>query len=219
MKTELIPSYLWRLIRLTIAFMAFGLANTMMINAAIGSSSWVALNQGLALHLPLTVGQANTAVGLVIIAIDFLMREPIGIGTFMNAVLIGQFNDMWTAMGIFPTPDTYIMRLVLLLASLFLSAGASVLYMGAAMGCGPRDTLMVMINKKIEKLTMGQVIIIVSVIVLAVSWLLGAPVGLGTVICFTLQGTVTDIVQKALPFKPTKVKHENMLDTLRNLRK
>lgn len=218
MKKNLYLSYAKRIFHLLIAFLIFGLTNTMMINAAIGSSSWVALNQGIALHTPLTVGQANTIVGLVIIAVDFLMKEPIGFGTIMNAILIGQFNDMWNALGIFPTPETYFMRLLLLVASLFLAAGASVLYMNAAMGCGPRDTLMVMINKKVEKLSMGQIIIVVSVIVLVAGWALGAPVGLGTVICFTLQGTITDIVQKALHFKPTKVKHENMVDTLRNLK-
>jgi uncharacterized membrane protein YczE len=91
--------------------------------------------------------------------------------------------------------------------------------MGAALGCGPRDTMMVMINKKLEKLGYGTVSIIVSAIVTFAAWLLGAPIGIGTLIIFLAGGTIMNMVFRLVKFTPKDVVHENLLDTIKALRK
>jgi uncharacterized membrane protein YczE len=164
------------------------------------------------------VGQVNIAISYIIIAIDLLFKQPIGIGSLLNAFFVGWFTDFWLSLSLFTQPESYLLRLLMLFASMVISAFGSVLYMGASLGCGPRDTMMVMINKKLAKLGYGTVTIMVSAIVTAVAWLLGAPIGIGTLIVFLAGGTIMNLVFKLVKFTPKDVVHENLLDTIKALR-
>ena len=217
MNMNVFKNRLLRIPRLMIGLCLFGMSATIQIAAAIGTASWTALNQGIALHLPVTVGQVNIAISYIIIVIDLLCRQPIGIGSLLNAFFVGWFTDFWLSLGLFSQPQSYILRLLMLLVSMVISAFGSVLYMGAGLGCGPRDTMMVMINKKMAKFGYGTVSIIVSAIVTAAAWLLGAPIGIGTFIVFIAGGTVMNLIFKIVGFVPKDVAHENLLDTIKAL--
>ncbi len=219
MNTDVLKNRLLRLPRLLLGLCLFGMSASIQIAAAIGTASWTALNQGIALHLPVTVGQVNIAISYIIIAIDLLFRQPIGIGSLLNAFFVGWFTDFWLGLSLFSQPESYILRLLMLFVSMVISAFGSILYMGAALGCGPRDTMMVMINKKLEKLGYGTVSIIVSAIVTFAAWLLGAPIGIGTLIIFLAGGTIMNMVFRLVKFTPKDVVHENLLDTIKALRK
>ena len=213
MNTDVLKNRLSRLPRLMLGLCLFGMSASIQIAAAIGTASWTALNQGIALHIPATVGQVATAISYIIIAIDLLCRQPIGFGSLMNATFVGWFTDFWLETGIFVQPESYVLRLLMLFVSMLISSIGSVLYMGAALGCGPRDTMMVMINKKLQKLGYGTV----SIIVFA-AWLLGAPIGIGTLIVFIAGGTIMNLVFRIVHFSPKDVVHENAIETIKALR-
>ncbi len=217
MNISILKNRILRLPRLMIGLCLFGMSASIQIAAAIGTASWTALNQGIALHLPVTVGQVNIAISYIIIVIDLLYKQPIGVGSLLNAFFVGWFTDLWLSLGLFSQPQSYILRLFMLLVSMVISAFGSVLYMGAAMGCGPRDTMMVMINKKMARFGYGTVSIIVSAIVTAAAWILGAPIGIGTFIVFIAGGTVMNLIFKMVGFVPKDVVHENLLETIRAL--
>ena len=215
MNKEILFDRLKRIPRLMLGLCLFGMSASIQIAAAIGTASWTALNQGIAMHLPITVGQVNIAISYIIIAIDLICRQPIGFGSLLNAFFVGWFTDFWLELSLFSQPESYILRLLMLLISMIISAFGSVLYMGAAMGCGPRDTMMVMFNKKLAKLGYGTVSIIVSAVVTAIAWLLGAPIGIGTLIVFVAGGTIMNFIFKLVKFSPKDVVHENALETLK----
>ena len=217
MNTEVLKNRLSRLPKLMIGLCLFGMSASIQIAAAIGTASWTALNQGIALHIPFTVGQVATAVSYIIIGIDLLCRQPIGFGSLLNATFVGIFTDFWLDVGIFTQPESYELRLLMLFASMFISSIGSVLYMSAALGCGPRDTMMVMINRKLAKLGYGTVTIIVSAVVTFAAWLLGAPIGIGTLIVFIAGGTIMNMVFKVVHFVPKDIVHENAIDTIKAL--
>lgn len=89
--------------------------------------------------------------GVVIIAIDFLLREKVGFGTILNAVLIGKFYDLIAWLDILSSQDTLLSGIGLMLLGQFVIALASFLYIGAGLGCGPRDALMVALESGFQK--------------------------------------------------------------------
>ena len=62
--------------------------------------------------------------------------------------------------------------------------------MWAGLGCGPRDTLLVGLAKHLRRIPIGAVSIVLLTLVTAVGYLLGGPVGIGTLICAFCFGPV-----------------------------
>ena len=103
-----------------------------------------------------------------------------------------------------------------LLGQLVLSF-ATILYMSPALGCGPRDTLMVILGKKLPKLPIGAVKFGIEALVLVIGILLGAPFGVGTVLVMALQAGIFQFVCKLCRFEPRSLSHESILDTFRRV--
>ena len=80
----------------------FALGNFLTVKANIGQAPWNVFNLGLANHLPLTYGQVSIIVSFLVVAADLLLREPIGLGTLLDAVLVGAFFDLYDALGLLP---------------------------------------------------------------------------------------------------------------------
>ena len=127
------------------------------------------------------MGQISILVGIIIVIIDAIMGEGIGWATFGNVILIGTFLDMFEAMNIIPYATNLFSGLIMLLIGIALSALATVIYLKPALGSGPRDGLMLAINKRTSK-SVGQVRVVIELSALFAGWLLGGSVGIGTVI-------------------------------------
>ena len=95
---------------------------------------------------------------------------------------------------------------------------ANVLYMIPALGCGPRDTLMVIVGKKFPKAPIGAAKFGIDVFALAIGVLLGAPFGIGTVLVMALQAGIFQFACRVCRFEPRSVNHEDVLDTIRRIR-
>lgn len=182
---------------------------------AIGLSPWNAFNEGLSRTLPISFGTASICVGLIVIIADIILREQIGVGTFLDAFVIGAGTDFFDAIDILPELDSYFAKIPVFLIGLTLLCFGQYLYMYNGLSCGPRDSLLVALGKRFPKTTIGTINNIIFAIVLFASWALGATIGIGTVIAVFGNGKIMDMVFAAVSFEPRSVKHEDVITTLK----
>ena len=134
-----------------VGLLIFALGSYFQIQANFGMSPWNSLSQGLSMNYPVTFGTANIIVSFIIIFVDILMKEPIGIGTILNAIVIGAGTDVFLAIGFLPTQTTFIGKLLVLVAGIVITCLGQFVYMKACLSCGPRDSLMVGLGKRFPK--------------------------------------------------------------------
>lgn len=174
-----------RLGLLLVGLLLYGLGLRLMIDAGVGVAPWDVLHTGLASRLPLTVGQAGIATGLLVVSLSrLLLRQPIGLGTVLNAVLIGLFVDTFAFL---PQPQSLPLRWAELLAGTALVGLATGTYVAAGLGAGPRDGLVLGLAR-VANLPVAAVRIAIELSVLALGWWLGGSLGLGTATFALLSG-------------------------------
>jgi uncharacterized membrane protein YczE len=139
------------------------------------------LNQGIAKHTPLSFGIANTVVALVVLAVAWRLGATIGPGTAANALLIGVLVDVLTRTHVFAGvgDESVLVRALVLVAGILVMGGASALYIGGALGAGPRDSLMLVLSRRTGRRA-GLVRTVLESSVTAVGFALGGKVGIGT---------------------------------------
>jgi uncharacterized membrane protein YczE len=171
-----------RLILLVVGLFLFAAGIVALLESRLGLSPWDVLHQGLARHTPLTFGEANIAVSVIVVAVAFRLGAHIGIGTVANAILVGSFVQLLSSIGsvaaLAQTPLS--VRLVLLLAGLVFMGVGTGLYLGADLGAGPRDSLMV-VGARRTPFRIGVVRATLELAALVVGFALGGTVGIGTV--------------------------------------
>ncbi|GAB3285608.1 membrane protein [Sinomonas notoginsengisoli] len=168
-----------RLGRLFLGLFLYGIAIALLLRSGLGSSPWDVLGQGIACVSGLSFGTATVAISVVVLAGWIPLRQRPGWGTLFNTVLIGPFADLGLAW--IPAGHDVAWQAGALAGGLVLLAAASALYIGAGLGPGPRDGLMTGLVGR----TGWAVWIVRSGIelsVVALGWLLGGTVGIGTAV-------------------------------------
>ncbi len=196
---------------------AFGVHLTVFAN--IGLAPWDCLGMGIARHTPLNYGLAMTMVALLVLGIDLLMKEKIGYGTVIDALLTGNFVQMYNDLN--PLPENHSVPagiLIMLCGFVFMAVGMWI-YMSAGQCCGPRDTLLVGLGKRLRRLPIGVVGMLLWAAVLALGWLLGGPVGIGTLLGTFGAGSVMQFVYQCLRFEPRDIVHRDIAAATRELAK
>jgi uncharacterized membrane protein YczE len=175
--------YVARSASLAFGLLLFALGIVLILESGLGLSPWDVLNQGLAKHTPLSFGMANVAVALVVLAVGWSLGGRPGAGTVANAVLVGSFIQGLTAIdALARLSDTGLgVRIPLLLAGVWLIGPASAFYIGADLGAGPRDTLM-LVGARRTRFRIGVVRALLELSALAVGIALGGTFGFGTVL-------------------------------------
>lgn len=205
----------WLQIAVGLAVFALGVHLT--IYANIGLAPWDCLGMGISYHTFLNYGLAMTVMSLVILLIDILLRERIGYGTIIDALLTGNLVQLYNNLNPLPeNRNVWVGILVMLTGFVFMALGMWI-YMSAAQCCGPRDSLLVGLGKRMPKQPIGVVEIILWAVVLLIGWLLGGPVGIGTVISTFGAGAVMQFVYSLLHFEPREVKHRDVIEVTREL--
>ncbi|MCU1414456.1 MAG: hypothetical protein JWN80_1796 [Microbacteriaceae bacterium] len=179
-----------RVAQLLVGLFAYGFAIAMMIRAALGISPWDVLSQGIVLHTGLNYAVITNVVGALVLLLWIPIRQKPGVGTVANVLLIGPSIEV--GLWLLPTPDDLVPRILLFLGGLVLLAVATGLYIGARFGPGPRDGLMTGIHRR----TGWPIWIVrtsIEVTVVAIGWLLGGNVGLGTVAFALLIGPLVNL--------------------------
>jgi len=168
---------------LVLGLFLFAAGVVALLESRLGLSPWDVLHQGLQRHSPLSFGEANIVVGAVVLVAAWLLGARIGIGTVANAVLVGTFVQGLTALDAVSglAGDPLATRLVLVFAGLALMGGGSGFYIGAGLGAGPRDSLMV-VGARRTGIRLGVVRATLELGALVAGIALGGTVGLGTVV-------------------------------------
>ena len=208
-------NYMQRTIRLIFGLFLYALGSFLTIQANIGLAPWEAFSMGGAYLTHLSYGNIVVLTGFIIIVIDFVFKEKIGFGTILNAILIGKFVDLIQFVNVIPKMSNFWFGLVMLLLGLVVICIGSYFYIGAGLGCGPRDALMVALGKRMPKVPIGAIRGLIEGTVLIIGWLLGAKIGIGTIISVFGIGFILQFTFKLLFFDVKKIEHENIADTVR----
>ena len=187
------------------------------IQANLGAAPWDVLNLGISKTAGILYGTASVAVSLTILGIDVLLKEPIGIAMIIDTIVVGKSVDFFNWIDVVPVPKTMAGGIVMMIIGLFIMGYTQYGYMWASLGCGPRDTLLVGLKRHAGRFPIGGVSIILLSVVTFIGWLLGGPVGVGTLIDAFLAGPIMQFAFYTVGFVPTDVKHQNILESFRIL--
>ena len=204
-------------LRIAAGLLVFALGVHLTIFANIGLAPWDCLGMGIAKHTPLNYGLAMTFMAVAILGIDLLLKERIGYGTVIDALLTGNFVQMYNDLNPFPLNTNIWAGIALMTGGFVLMALGMWIYMKGEQGCGPRDALLVGLGKRVPKIPIGIVEILLWAAVLLGGWLLGGPVGIGTLISTFGAGLVLQCVYRIIRFEPRNIRHRDLLQVTRIL--
>ena len=183
-----------------------------------GTNAWNTLALGISGTTSLSFGTATLMLSVVIVLADLLLKGRIGFGTVMNAFLIALFSDLFLgAFRFLPSAQNQFTGAVLTMIGQTVISFSTILYMSAGLGCGPRDTLVVVIGKRFPRAPIGVVKFIMECAVMLIGVLLGAPFGVGTVLIMALQASVFQFACRVCRYDPRKAVHEDLIDTVRRI--
>jgi uncharacterized protein len=170
-----------RSVALVSGLVFFALGIVLLLESKLGLSPWDVLSQGIARHSPLSFGNANIASALVVLVIAWRLGAYIGPGTIANAILIGLFLDVFLQLDALRRlgDEPLIVRVAELVVGILVIGAASALYIGAALGAGPRDSLMLVVSRR-AGVRVGVVRTAIESSVTVVGFVLGGKVGIGT---------------------------------------
>jgi uncharacterized membrane protein YczE len=204
-------------LRIVLGLLVFSFGVHLTIFANIGLAPWDCLGMGIARHTPLNYGMSMTVMALLILGIDLLLKEKIGYGTVIDALLTGNFVQMFNDLNPFEENRSMFLGVVLMLAGFVFMALGMYIYMRAEQCCGPRDSLLVGLGKRLPRLPIGIVEVLLWAAVLLTGWLLGGPVGIGTLLSTFGAGLVMQLVYSLLRFEPRSLRHQDIVTVTRHL--
>lgn len=181
-----------RLVQLNVGLVLFGVGIALMLQSELGLPPWDVLHQGLTEELGLTVGIWSIIISFVVLLAWLPLRERYGIGTVLNAIIIGVVIDL--AALVIPQPPSTWLDVIMMTAGILLIGLASGMYIGANLGPGPRDGLMTAIARRGPSIRVTRWGL--EIVVLVTGILLGGTFGVGTIAFALLIGP---IVQFFLP--------------------
>lgn len=169
----------WRLLQLLCGLSLYGLGIALLFRAGIGMSPWDVLAQGISVQTKLSFGVSIVIVSALVLLAWIPLRQRLGLGTVLNAVLIGLFADVFEPF--LAVPTFYWQHLATFLVGLAIIGVATGMYLASDLGAGPRDGLMVGTSRALGwplwlVRTMFEGVVLIS------GWLMGGQVREGTVI-------------------------------------
>lgn len=177
-----------RVPQLLAGLVLYGTSMAMQVRAALGLNPWDVLHEGVTMHTPLSFGLVTAITGVVVLLAWIPLHQRPGVGTVANVVVIAVAVDV--ALALIPAPAGLPWRIALLVGGIVLNGVATAAYVGARLGPGPRDGLMTGLAAR----TGGSLRLVrtgLEIVVLAVGWLLGGTVGIGTVLYALAIGPLT----------------------------
>ncbi|MBP2666120.1 MAG: hypothetical protein H6Q76_1100 [Firmicutes bacterium] len=175
-----------RVAYLFFGLLLFGLGIVMTIRSNLGTAPWDVLHLGLINYFPVTVGQVSQLTGVIVVGLGLALGIKPGWGTIANLYFIGVFIDLFMTSNFIPMPGQMATQLALLLAGVLVIGWGSFFYLSAALGAGPRDSFMVGAIRK-SGWPLWKVRTAIEATVTLLGFLLGGPIGVGTIIVvFTL---------------------------------
>ncbi|WP_433429560.1 YczE/YyaS/YitT family protein [Nonomuraea sp. CA-141351] len=184
-----------RLVRLYGGLALYGTGIGLQVESGLGNDPWDVFHQGLAVRTGLSIGTVIIAVGALVMLLWIPLKQKPGIGTVSNVLFLGLFAD--AAIFLLPTPSHLVLQCLYVALGVVSIALATVLYIGAGMGPGPRDGIMTGLVRLGLSVRLGRFLI--EITVLAAGWLLGGTVGVGTLVFALAIGPLTQLFTRWFP--------------------
>ena len=159
--------------------MLFGLGEGLLIVSFTGASPWSVLAQGISLNTNLSIGMITFLISISVLILWIPLSQKPGIATILNALIIALMIDL--CIKFFPTPSNYYNQLILAIVSVVTVGIGGGIYLVSNLGAGPRDGLMVGLQKK-TNLPIALVRATLEISVVSIGWYLGGTVGIGTLL-------------------------------------
>lgn len=206
-----------RIFESALGLFIFSVGVYLTIQANIGLAPWDCLSMGISARIGYSYGIVHTTISFLILIVDILMKEKIGYGTLLDAMLVGNYVDFIAHFGLIEVSDSLPFSILLVVIGLFIMGYGVYFYMKAGLSCGPRDSLLIALGKRFPHTPIGVVQTAMVAVVLLIGWLLGGPVGIGTILSVFGLGTALQIVCKIFRFEPRDVVHQDLIETTRLL--
>jgi Predicted membrane protein len=169
-----------------IGFLLYGLAIALIVRANLGTGTWLVLEVALANILGIKIGTMTVYMGFLILIIALALREQVGWGTLGNILSIGPWLNL--SLDLISTPKNNLaLQIAMFVLGVLIQGVATAVYIGVDAGAGPRDSLMLAIQRTTGvslRVARGAI----ELIVVLIGWLLGGPLGVGTIIFALLIG-------------------------------
>jgi len=169
-----------------IGFLLYGLAIALIVRANLGTGTWLVLEVALANIFGIKIGTITVYMGFLILIIALVLREQVGWGTLGNILSIGPWLNL--SLDLISTPKNNLaLQIAMFLLGVLIQGVATAVYINVDAGAGPRDSLMLAIQRTTGvslRVARGAI----EIVVVLIGWLLGGPLGLGTVIFALLIG-------------------------------
>lgn len=177
----------WRWTFYLVGLLISGLGITMTIKGyRLGIGPWDVFHVGLFRNFGLTIGSWSIISGLVIVlATALALKKLPKIGTWLNMILLGVFIDMFN--WLIPDFEGLVAQSIIFVLGVIVMGYGMGVYISPNIGAGPRDSLMLVFVEKFD-ISIKKVRTIIEIVVALLGWLLGGPVGIGTVIIAMLIG-------------------------------
>jgi uncharacterized membrane protein YczE len=190
-----------QLVQVLIGLWVFGMGEALVVASKLGNSPWTVLAEGVSRHTPLSIGAATLVISFVVLLCWIPLRELPGLGTLLNAVIIGVSID--ATLALLPHLSALAVRWVALLGGIALVGFASGLYLTAALGPGPRDGLMTGLHARFGW-PLAAVRTAIELTAVTSGWILGGTVGIGSVLFALLIGHAVSFgVRRIGPYAAT----------------
>lgn len=179
-----------RLAQLIVGLVGYGASLTLLVESALGASSWNVLAEGVSGHTGLTFGWSTNLISVAVLVFWIPLREMPGLGTVLNVLLVGVSADATAA--VLPTTDGVPHQVGYFVLGLAMLTFFDAVYLGARFGAGPRDGLMT----GAVRLTGRPIWLLrtaIEVVVLATGWALGGTVGFGTLLIAVSMGPLVQL--------------------------
>ena len=164
---------------LCFGLMLFGLGEGLLIVSLTGASPWSVLAQGISLNVNLSIGTITLFISIAVLILWIPLGQKPGMGTIFNALIIALMIDI--CIKFVPSPSSYIYQLILALISVITVGIGGGIYLVSNLGAGPRDGLMIGLQK-VTNSPVALVRAILEISVVTVGWYLGGTVGVGTLL-------------------------------------
>lgn len=201
----------------SLALFGYGFGVYLTILAGIGAGPWDVFSLGLSKTFGILYGNAAIIVSFTILVIDILLREPVGIAMFIDAVVVGKAVDLFNFLDLIPAPTSLFASVPLMLLGLVVMGYTQFVYMRSALGCGPRDTLLVALDKRLRRVPIGAISVVLLGLATLVGYLLGGKVGIGTLICAFGTGPIMQLAFRTVRFDASAVRHQNIIESIKVL--
>src|SRR5215211_769042 len=179
-------TFMRNFIVIQIGFLLYGLAIALIVRASLGTGTWLVLEVALANILGIQIGTMTVYMGFAVLVIALALREQVGWGTLGNILSIGPWLNLFLAL--IPAASNNLgPQIGMFLLGVLVQGIATAVYIGVDAGAGPRDSLMLALQRT-TGVSIRAARGAIEIIVVLIGWLLGGPLGFGTVVFALLIG-------------------------------